>query len=159
MGAAYENLKFYQDICEIRRLVYGMTKRFWKTDIRLVSQMRAAARSAKQNIREFYKLGTLGQFRRGIVISLGSLEELSGDVEDCLEDRLISKAEFTRLTDLIKSADYMAGRYLRSLYEMEQAGTWKAPLGRTKSKSSQITSRNLLSAHSPIASPSAKGYN
>src|SRR3989339_1603417 len=109
--AAYEKLRFYQDICEIRRAVYLITERFAKSHLRLVSQMRDAARSAKQNIREFYKLGTVGQFRRGIVIALGSLEELGGDIEDCLEDGLISKEEFTRVMELIKSADYMAGRY------------------------------------------------
>ena len=51
----YENLKFYQDICEIRRFIYKITERFNKTHLRLVSQMRDAARSAKQNIREGYR--------------------------------------------------------------------------------------------------------
>ena len=84
--AAYEDLKFYQDICEIRRLIYKITERFRKIDLRLVSQMREAARSAKQNIREGYKKGTIGEFIHSIKISQGSLEELSGDCEDCLED-------------------------------------------------------------------------
>lgn len=51
----YEKLKFYQDICEIRRHIHKITERFAKTNLRLVSQMRDAARSAKQNIREGYK--------------------------------------------------------------------------------------------------------
>ena len=58
---AYERLMFYQDICEIRRLIYGITERFRKTHLRLVSQMRDAARSAKQNIREGYRKGTIGK--------------------------------------------------------------------------------------------------
>ncbi|OGB90408.1 hypothetical protein A2625_00975 [candidate division WOR-1 bacterium RIFCSPHIGHO2_01_FULL_53_15] len=130
--AAYEKLKFYQDICEIRRLIYRITERFAKTHLRLVSQMRDAARSAKQNIREGYKKGTVGEFSHSIRISLGSLEELSGDVEDCLEDGLISKDEFTQLSNLFKSADYMSRRYLESLYKMERAGTWKTPGSRNK---------------------------
>lgn len=51
----YEKLKFYQDICEIRRLMYQITERFSRVNLRLISQMRDAARSAKQNIREGYK--------------------------------------------------------------------------------------------------------
>lgn len=125
--AAYEDLKFYQDICEIRRIIYRITERFRKTHIKLVSQMRDAARSAKQNIREGYKKGTLGEFIHSIKISQGSLEELSGDCEDCKEDGLITNEEFAILAKLFQSAGYMSTRYLESLYKMEREGTWKAP--------------------------------
>ena len=54
---AYEDLKFYQDIRTLRRLTYQITERFNKTHMRLVSQMRDAARSAKQNILEATKKG------------------------------------------------------------------------------------------------------
>jgi four helix bundle protein len=128
--AAYEKLIFYRNICEIRRHIYIISERFRKTHIRLVSQMRDAARSAKQNIREGYKKGTIGEFRHSINISLGSLEELSGDVEDCLEDGLITKEEFGKITELIRSADYMAGRYVIALGKMERDGTWKNPRGK-----------------------------
>ena len=122
---AYEKLIFYQNICEIRVIIYKATERFRRTHPRLVSQMRDAARSAKQNIREFYKRGTVGEFIQGIKISQGSLEELSGDIEDCYEDGLISDGEFDRLAELVRSADYMSGRYLQSLYKMKKDGTWK----------------------------------
>lgn len=125
--AAYEKLKFYNDICEIRRLVYKITERFNKTHLRLVSQMRDAARSAKQNIREGYKRGTIKEFIRGIKISQGSLEELSGDIEDCGEDGLITAQELEQLTRLYRSAIFMSDRYLESLYKMKNDGTWKNP--------------------------------
>ncbi len=125
--APYENLKFYQDICEIRRLIYKITDRFSKTHIRLVSQMRDAARSAKQNIREGYKRGTAGEFIHSIRISQGSLEELSGDCDDCREDGLITEDEFGRLSELFQSAGYMSTRYLISLCKMERDGKWKTP--------------------------------
>ena len=131
-SAAYEKLKFYQDICLIRRLVYVITERFRKSHVRLVSQMRDAARSAKQNIRESYKRGSLGEFIRGIKISQGSLEELGGDIEDSFEDGLITKQEFDDLSRLLFSADYMSNRYLRSLYKMERDGTWKVPGARLR---------------------------
>ena len=128
--AAYEKLKFYQDICTIRRMVYLLTERFRKTHLKVVSQMRDAARSAKQNIREGYKKGSAAEFARGIVISLGSLEELSGDIEDFYDDGLIKEKEFFALSKLFKSADYMANRYLISLRRMEKEETWKNPYRR-----------------------------
>ncbi len=124
---AYEDLKFYQDIREIREFIYKLTERFIKTHMRLVSQMRDAARSAKQNIREGYRKGTVGEYSHSIKISLGSLEELSGDVEDAREDGLISEQEFDEFSRLFQSATYMAGQYLKSLYKMEREGTWKVP--------------------------------
>lgn len=130
--AAYEKLKFYQIICKIRRRIYQLTERFPEIHMRLVSQMRDAARSAKQNIRESYKKGTIGEFIHGINISRGSLEELSGDIEDCQEDGLITDEEFGELSKLCQSIDYLSARYLESLYKMERAGTWKVPGTRTK---------------------------
>ncbi|OIO78816.1 MAG: hypothetical protein AUJ89_06115 [Candidatus Omnitrophica bacterium CG1_02_43_210] len=124
---AYEKLKFYQDICKIRKLIYDMTERFTKTHMRLVSQMRDAARSAKQNIREGYRKGSLGEFIHSIRISQGSLEELSGDMEDCLEDGLISKDEHEEFITLVSSASYMSSRYIKSLYELDKKGQWKVP--------------------------------
>jgi four helix bundle protein len=103
--------------------------------------MRDAARSAKQNIREGYRKGTIGEFIRGIIISLGSLEELSGDIEDCHEDSLITKEEFHKFNQKYKSASYLANQYLRSAYKMEREGTWKIPGWRLRKK--KVTSRNL----------------
>jgi four helix bundle protein len=123
----YENLKFYRDIYEIRKFIYETTERFVKSHLRLVSQMRDASRSAKQNIRESYRKGTLGEFLHGIKISQGSLEELSGDMEDCLEDKLITQEEHSKFTKLYQSASYMSNQYLKSMYKVENEGTWKVP--------------------------------
>ncbi len=125
--APYENLIFYHNICEIRRLIYKISERFAKSHMKLVSQMRDAARSAKQNIREGYKRGTLGEFIHSIRISQGSLEELSGDCDDCKEDGLITTEEFDKLKSLFQSAGYMSNRYLESLYKMKREGSWKTP--------------------------------
>ncbi len=129
---AYEKLKFYQDICEIRRKVYLITERFAKSHLRLVSQMRDAARSAKQNIREGYKKSSLGEFIHSIDISRGSLEELSGDIEDCKEDGLITEEEFKDLSKLIQTVDYLSSRYLQSLYKIGREGSWKTPRNQSK---------------------------
>lgn len=123
----YEKLKFYQDICEIRRFIQIITSRFERSHLRLVSQMRDAARSAKQNIKEGYTKGTLGEFKHSIKISQGSLEELCGDVEDCLEDRLISNEEFETFKALYRSASYMSTQYLKAMSQKTQINNWKIP--------------------------------
>ncbi len=124
---AYEDLKFYQDICEIRRMVHRITDNFSKVNIRLISQMRDAARSAKQNIREGYRKGTAGEFIHGIRISQGSLEELGGDMEDCLEDGLISQDEYKIFLVLYKSATYLSTKYIKSVSELSKKGDWHSP--------------------------------
>jgi len=112
MGRAYENLRFYKNICEIRRLVNKATGSFQKTQIRLISQMNDAARSAKQNIREGYAKDSAGEFAHSIKISRGSLEELEGDVDDCLEDSLITEEDHSKITGLIKRAYFQMANIL-----------------------------------------------
>ena len=127
MEKPYEKLKFYQDICEIRKMIQTITQKCDKTNLRLISQMRDAARSAKQNIREGYGKGSLAEFMRSVRISQGSLEELSGDMEDCLHDRLISKEEYEKFLKLYQSASYMSNRYLRAMGQNINKKKWKAP--------------------------------
>ena len=126
MEKAYEKLTFYKNICEIRRLVFEITDKFPKTSVRLVSQMRDAARSAKQNIREGYSKDTVGEFGHGIKISRGSLDELEGDADDCREDGLIEKCDHDRLKDLLGKTKYQMDRYLDSLYSLARASRWKS---------------------------------
>lgn len=89
--------------------------------------MRDAARSAKQNIREGYRKGSAGEFAHSIRISHGSLEELSGDMEDCFEDKLISKEDFNTFISLFRSATYLSTQYIKSLNELEKKGKWNYP--------------------------------
>lgn len=124
--AAYERLQFYKNICELRRSVYKITEKFYKTHMRLVSQMRDSARSAKQNIREGYRRDTAGEFAHSIKISAGSLNELEGDLDDCFEDRLIDQGKYDELKDLIGKTNYQINRYLDSLYKMDREGKWKS---------------------------------
>ena len=142
--AAYEDLKFYQQICDIRRIIYQITERFTRTHPRLAGQMRDGARSAKQNIREGYRNGSLGVFINSLKISQGSLEELMGDVEDCWEDKLIRIDEFRELSKLFRSADYMLGRYVQSLYKMKELGTWRSAGLKKNLMQPHVTSRNLM---------------
>lgn len=123
----YERLKFYQDMCQIRKDTFKITERFDKKHLRLISQMRDAARSAKQNIREGYRKGHLEEFIHYIRISQGSLEELSGDMEDCLHDQLISTEEFNSFQSLYRSAMYLSVRYIISMNHPINKNNWKIP--------------------------------
>jgi len=93
--------------------------------MRLVGQMRDSARSAKQNIREGYRKDTVGEFTHSIKISRGSLDELEGDVDDCFEDRLITKEEYNILKDLFGKTKYQIDHYLDSLSKLVKEGKWK----------------------------------
>ena len=135
----YEKLKFYQQICQIRSFIHKITKRFPSIHLRLVSQMQDAARSAKQNIREGYRKGTIGEFIHSIKISLGSLEELSGDMEDCRDDGLITEEEYLEFSQLYQSISYLSTQYLKSAYKMELEGTCKVPGANLRRKKIKVT--------------------
>ncbi|MGM0650505.1 MAG: four helix bundle protein [Bacteroidota bacterium] len=122
--APYEKLKFYQNICEIRKLIVLLTQNFSNKHMRLVSQMNDAARSGKQNIREGYRKDSAGEFGRYIKISAGSMEELEGDVDDCFEDGLIIKDDYDKLKDLFGKTKYQIDRYLDSSYKLDKTGKW-----------------------------------
>ena len=94
----YRKLIVWQNAQKLRRLVYQTTKKFPKIEVRRTSQMNDAARSIKQNIQEGYGK-SLGEYIHSLGISQGSLRELSGDVEDCLDDGLIADDEFAVLNE------------------------------------------------------------
>ena len=123
----YEKLKFYQDTCELRKLIVEITERFGNKHLKLVNQMRDAARSAKQNIREGYSRGSLAEFLRFIRISQGSLDELNGDINDGLEDKLITSQEHEKLSKLCNSALYLSSQYIKSMNKSNNKGKWKIP--------------------------------
>ncbi|KPK97029.1 MAG: hypothetical protein AMJ95_11270 [Omnitrophica WOR_2 bacterium SM23_72] len=129
---AYENLKFYQNISLIRRNIFKITEKFFKTHSRLVGQMRDAARSAKQNIREGYRKDSAGQFAQSIKVSIGSLGELEGDIDDCFEDNLITKKEYDELKDSLGKTNYQIDRFLDALNKLEKEGKWKSRFGRSR---------------------------
>jgi four helix bundle protein len=122
---AYEKLKFYQNICEIRRKTYNFAQKLKKSNLRLVWQMCDAARSAKQNIREGYGKDSAAEFAHAIRISRGSLLELEGDIDDCYEDSLIPESEYKSLKNLLSFTFYLMDKYLDALYTLDKSGRWK----------------------------------
>jgi len=124
-GHGYKKLIVWQNAKKLRKLIYDITGRFPRAEMRRVSQMRDAARSGKQNIQEgYYRPGTK-EYIRYLIISRGSINELSGDIDDCLEDKLITKEEFQELDKLCGTTDYLLKRLIASIRKKEKEGTWK----------------------------------
>lgn len=111
----YKKLIVWQNCKLLRKRVYEITKKFPKSEYKRVSQMNDAARSTKQNLQEGYKSSLLKYINYIRNISRPSLSELHGDIEDCYEDKLISKEEFEELDDLCKRTDYLLNRLIKSL--------------------------------------------
>ena len=110
----FKKLIVWKNAYYLRRMVYEITRRFPKSEMRRVSQMRDAARSVKQNIQEGYGR-TLGLYINYLEISKGSLRELSGDIQDCFDDGLITKDEFKKTSEIIGRTDYLFMRLVQSL--------------------------------------------
>ena len=115
MGKGYMNLVVWKNACELRRIIYEITKNFPSVEFRRVSQMRDSARSIKQNIQEGYKRRSIGEYIQHLSIAQGSLGELSGDVDDCFEDKLISNQVYKMIDNLIRRTDYLFMRLIQSL--------------------------------------------
>lgn len=124
-GEGYRKLIIWQNAEKLRSQVYLITRRFKPIEFRRVTQMSDAARSVKQNIQEGYKSGSLGKFINFLNISQGSLGELKGDVDDCLQDKLITEAEYKELDKLCGTTDFLINKMIKSLYLKEKSGTWK----------------------------------
>lgn len=124
-GEGYKKLVVWQNVEKLRRQVYIITTRFKPIEFRRVTQLRDAARSAKQNIQEGYKCGSLGKYIQYLNISLGSLGEAKGDIDDSYQDGLITQAEYEELDKLCGTTDFLIKKMIRSMRKAGEAGTWK----------------------------------
>jgi len=115
MGKGYMKLIVWKNACELRRIIYEITINFPKEELRRISQMRDSARSIKQNIQEGYKRTSIGIYIQHLSIAQGSLGELSGDVDDCFEDKILDKQEYKMIDSLIGRTDYLFMRLIQSL--------------------------------------------
>jgi four helix bundle protein len=113
--AGYRKLVLWTNVYELRKMVYEMTKSFEKAEYRRTSQMRDAARSAKQNIQEGYRHKSRKTYLHYLGIAHASLHELAGDIEDCFDDELISDQQFEKVSSLIGRTDYLFRRTIDGL--------------------------------------------
>lgn len=78
----YEDLVVWQRAVELVKEVYTLTEEFPKSELYgLASQMRRAAVSIPSNIAEGRRNGTKKEFRKFLIIALGSSFELETQIE------------------------------------------------------------------------------
>ena len=118
---SYKKLITWQLVSELRRKTYKLTRKFLKSENRRVSQMNDAIRSVKQNIQEGSQK-SLGHYINFLEnIALPSLVEYQGDLEDCLEDGLITQEEFDELDNITRRAGYLLRRQIDSLKKLKRS--------------------------------------
>jgi len=113
--AGYRKLIPWKNAYDLRKTVYRITQSFPKLEYRRISQMRDAARSAKQNIQEGYRLKSRPQHVHFLGIAHASLHELAGDIEDSYDNGLISSEQFDVLASLVGRTDYLFRRTIDAL--------------------------------------------
>lgn len=116
----YRKLIVWRNLCILRKRIHEITSRFPRGEWRRVEQMRDAARSTKQNIQEGYcqSLNRYIYVLKNIV--KGSLNELTGDIEDCYDDKLITEEEFKELKELCGKTDYLLNRQIWGLEKLRE---------------------------------------
>jgi len=100
----YQYLAVWQNAALLRIL----TRKFTLTlplngplsERRLKAQMDDCARSTKRNIEEGWKRATTSEYLQFLGYSQGSLEELKGDIRDCLTDGFLKSTPQSSLSDL-----------------------------------------------------------
>ncbi len=98
--AGYRFLIPWSNAVLLRLLIRALTSSFPKSEYRRKAQMDDAIRSVVRNIEEGFKRATTGEYIQSIGYSQGSLEEVKGDVRDCLEDGFLQSKHGSTAVDL-----------------------------------------------------------
>ena len=97
---------------ELTLKIYDITKKYPKDELfGLVSQMRRASTSIPCNIVEGKARGSIKEFKRFLLISRGSLEELKYQIMLSKDLQYINKSEYDNLQNTTKEV----GRLLNGL--------------------------------------------
>ena len=84
----------------LRILIRKLTKSFPRSEYRTKTQLDDAARSVVSNLEEGYKRPTTSEYLNFIGYSQGSLEEVHGDINKCLQDEFLISKKGSSLKDL-----------------------------------------------------------
>lgn len=115
MREGYKKLIVWQNAKILRKKIFEITKRFPKKEFRRVIQINDATHSVKQKIQGGYRQSP-GKYINVLKNVLQpSLFKPHGDIEDCLEDQLITNDEFHDLDALCGKTDYLLTRQIQGL--------------------------------------------
>ena len=111
----YKYLAVWKNAVELQKMVKEFTKTLPRSEKRRKEHMEDASRSVQRNIEEGYKRPTTKEYLDFLGYSQGSLEELKGDVRDCLRDGLMGKELHDKFIELINKTDWLFRRLVASL--------------------------------------------
>jgi four helix bundle protein len=112
----YERLKAWQECDKLVLETYRVTKSFPREELYgLTSQARRAAFSAAVNIVEGSAKRGVGEFRRFLDVSIGSLAELGYAFHVARRLDMLSEQDWMKLDDLRKRAGFLTWRLYESL--------------------------------------------
>lgn len=96
----YRFLTPWSNAVLLRIFIRALTITFPKSEYRRKSQMDDAIRSVVRNIEEGFKRSNTKDYLNFLGYSQGSLEEVKGDVRECLEDGLLKSKPGSTVIDL-----------------------------------------------------------
>lgn len=114
--AGHEKLLAWQKADELVFMVYKETQDFPKSELfALTSQLRRAALSVPTNIVEGYARNSKTEFKRYLVIALGSLAEARYLLSVSLRLRYITEPRHSSLTNVAESCGQLLWKLYKSL--------------------------------------------
>lgn len=112
----YKKLVVWQKADELVFLVYRFTSNFPKSELyALISQLRRSALSVSTNIVEGYAQNSNTEFRRFIVIALGSLAETKYLLDVARRLKYINDKDYQKVTQLDEEVGRLLWRFYQSL--------------------------------------------
>ncbi|MFZ5845631.1 MAG: four helix bundle protein [Patescibacteria group bacterium] len=115
-AAGYKKLIVWQKADELVVAIYHLTQLFPRSEIfALTSQIRRAAISVATNIVEGYARNSKSEFRRFIVISLGSLAEVKYLLSIAYRLRYMTEKKYHEIMELAEITGQLLWKFYRSL--------------------------------------------
>lgn len=113
--SGYKNLIVWQKTDELAILVYKLTSLFPKTEqYAMTSQIRRAALSVPTNIVEGYARNSKTEFRRFVVIALGSLAEVKYLLDFSFRLDYLTKTDLERVNSLASQCGQLLWKFYKS---------------------------------------------
>jgi len=111
----YKYLAVWKNAVELQKLTREFTKTLPYSERRRKDHLEDASRSVQRNIEEGYKRPTTKEYLDFLGFSQGSLEEVKGDVRDCLRDGLLGKELHDKFIEIINKTDYLFRHLVEAL--------------------------------------------
>jgi four helix bundle protein len=115
-SAGYKKLIVWQKADELTLLVYKETQVFPKSELfALTSQLRRASLSVPTNIVEGYARNSKPEFKRFVVIALGSLAEVKYLLSVAFRLHYLSNKQYSDIVLLTESVGQLLWKFCKSL--------------------------------------------